>query len=212
MPIAEIHISHPDLVLAPTIRALSNVEIIRELQPVAIPDSNTLVLFFSVNGEFGDIRHVLEDDPTVRDPQLIANLPKQEIFRVEITDRAKVVTPRLAELSIQILEIRSGVDGWILKLQFADMDSLVTLRAFCRREGIEFRVDTLYQESPTEGSGIELTDLQRETLLIARDQGYFNDPREITLEELSEQIGISPTGVGRRLRRAIARLIDGTLI
>ena len=28
MPIAEIHINHPDLVLAPTIRALPNVQII----------------------------------------------------------------------------------------------------------------------------------------------------------------------------------------
>ena len=61
------------------------------------------------------------------------------------------------------------------------------------------------------GGGIELTDLQRETLLIAHEQGYFDDPRQITLEELSEQIGISPTGVGRRLRRAIARLINGTI-
>ena len=118
---------------------------------MAIPDSDALVLFFSVNGEFKNVRPVLEGDPTVRNPQLIADLPEQEIFRVGITDRAKVVTPKLAELSIQILEIRSGIEGWILKLQFVNMNSLIAFRAFCRSEGVEFRVETLYQEQPNEG-------------------------------------------------------------
>lgn len=213
MPIAEIHIIHPDLVLSKTIERASGVQIIRELQPVTIPDWGKPVLFFSVNGEFEHFEDLLNEDPTVDHPKLVADLAEQQVFRVDLPERVELVTPKLAELGVQILEMRSGTEGWILKLQLPDLDALISFRAFCRREGISFEVETLYHEESTTGRReFGLTDIQRQTLVMARDRGYFDDPRKITLEELASEIGITPTGVGRRLRRGMGRLIDVTLL
>ncbi len=213
MPIAEIHITHPDLVLAQTIQQASGVQIIRELQPVTIPNWGKPVLFFSVNGEFDHFKDLLNDDPTVNDPQLVADLAEQQVFRVELPEKTKLVTPKLAELGVQILEMRSAKQGWILKLQLPNLDALISFRAFCRHEDIIFHVETLYHEEPTtDRREFGLTDIQRQTLMMARELGYFDDPRKVTLEELAAEIGITPTGVGRRLRRGMGRLIDVTLL
>lgn len=41
--------------------------------------------------------------------------------------------------------------------------------------------------------------------------GYFHVPRETTVDELGEELGVSSQSVSERLRRAHHNLIDGAL-
>lgn len=53
-----------------------------------------------------------------------------------------------------------------------------------------------------------LTDKQREAFETAVDAGYFDRPRNATLEDLADELGISPSAVSHRLcsaRRRIAK-------
>ena len=210
MVLAEIHISHPDLSLVPTIREQQDVLIHREFQPVQ--SGPKLLLFFSVEGDdLSEFDGTLDADPTVTDSRLIADYGTQRIYRVQIAD-AKPVTPMLAELGIQILNVQSDTDGWELQLQLPDNDALVAFRAYCREEGVSFRVGTLYVE--TDGGGqtnFGLTDRQHDALKMAYERGYFDDPRGATLQELAATTGISSTALGRRLRRAMKRLVEKLL-
>jgi predicted DNA binding protein len=52
-----------------------------------------------------------------------------------------------------------------------------------------------------------LTDRQREVLRAAVREGYFTVPRECTLAELSDSIGVDKSSVSETLRRAEARLV-----
>lgn len=54
-----------------------------------------------------------------------------------------------------------------------------------------------------------LTDTQRRTLELAVSEGYYEDPRKITLEDLSEQLGVTKSAVSRRLKGAERRLVRG---
>ena len=211
MVLAEIHISHPNLSLARTIHERPDVLIRREFQPVR--SSSKLLLFFSVEGDdLSDFDSALDVDPTVTDPRLITDYGTQRIYRVRITDSAKPVTPMLAELGIQILNIQSDTDGWELQLQLPDNDALVAFRAYCRDEDVSFHVGTLYVESDGgRQTNFGLTDRQHDALKMAYERGYFDDPRGVTLQELAANTGVSSTALGRRLRRAMKRLVEKLL-
>lgn len=49
---------------------------------------------------------------------------------------------------------------------------------------------------------------QRETLVAAVEQGYFETPRAVTLDELADEVGAPRSTVSYRLRRATAALAE----
>ena len=211
MVIAEVHIAHPAIPLTPTLQSVPDLTIQREPQPVS--DEDTLWLFFSAEGgSMDDLDAALERDPTVTAPLLVAEVDGRRIYRQELTDAAKVVTPALAALGVRILDVRSEDEGWFLRLLLPERDALAAFRAPCEREDIAFRVETLYVNEDAESrGGFGLTDAQREALVIAHERGYFNDPRDVTLQALAAEMGVSSAALGRRIRRAIDALVVATL-
>lgn len=57
----------------------------------------------------------------------------------------------------------------------------------------------------------ELTDRQREVLRVAVEQGYYEEPRQVTYEDIAAKLDCSAGTVGQHLRRIEARLMS-TLI
>jgi hypothetical protein len=62
---------------------------------------------------------------------------------------------------------------------------------------------------PVAGRG--LTAAQREAIRAAADRGYFKVPREVSLKELAEQLGVSEQAVSQRLRRGLGNLVAGSV-
>jgi predicted DNA binding protein len=56
-----------------------------------------------------------------------------------------------------------------------------------------------------------LTDKQRDILIAAKKNGYYNYPRRINSKELSEKIGLSKPTVIQHLRKAEIRLVSNLL-
>jgi DNA-binding NarL/FixJ family response regulator len=69
-------------------------------------------------------------------------------------------------------------------------------------------------EPPDSGAGQEprlpggLTDRQREAVLAAHRDGYFEWPRESTGEEIADRLGVSPPTFHQHLRKGLARVLD----
>ncbi|WP_311174116.1 helix-turn-helix domain-containing protein [Halobellus ordinarius] len=53
-----------------------------------------------------------------------------------------------------------------------------------------------------------LTDRQREVLDVAREQGYYEVPRQTSVREIADEIGCSKSTVADHLRKAEARLVS----
>ncbi|MDJ1431342.1 helix-turn-helix domain-containing protein [Halostagnicola sp. A-GB9-2] len=65
------------------------------------------------------------------------------------------------------------------------------------------------------GGRVGLTDRQRETLATAERVGYYEIPREGTVSDVGDELGVSSSTAGNHLRKAEARLarsyLDGRL-
>jgi predicted DNA binding protein len=53
-----------------------------------------------------------------------------------------------------------------------------------------------------------LTDIQRETLELAVTHGYYDDPRDISMDELATMLDVSKSALSRRLSNAEAKLVS----
>jgi predicted DNA binding protein len=83
---------------------------------------------------------------------------------------------------------------------------------YCSYYGLSFRLTHLYElRHPNAFRKYEVTPKQREALMVALDLGYFNIPREATLEHVAKKLDISPNALSTRLGRGHANLITNTL-
>jgi len=78
------------------------------------------------------------------------------------------------------------------------------------RDGLSFRTGHLRDAGSWRNGPLARTELpgeQRVALLEAFDRGYYETPREISLEELADELDVPRSTLSYRLRRAEARLV-----
>ncbi|MFA9517424.1 helix-turn-helix domain-containing protein [Halopenitus sp. H-Gu1] len=84
-------------------------------------------------------------------------------------------------------EVIDGTAEWVITTSSERLSALGTRLA---EAGIEF--ETKYvRDEPSDPADYLLTDRQREVLLTAAEQGYYDTPRRVTLTEVSNSLDIS---------------------
>ncbi|RKD93267.1 helix-turn-helix domain-containing protein [Halopiger aswanensis] len=210
--IAELTLAHPELVLAPTIEAVPEVTAELEYQTIAGPGE--YYLFFEVyGGDFDRFDRAIADDPTVSEPSIIIDGGDFRVYRMRLTSRERLVLPRAADLGMRVLRAESAPGGWAATLEVPDLDDLRAFRTYCRDEDVDVIVDRLYHADEGDGDsgGYGLTPVQRETLATAYDAGYFNEPRDASIADLADRLGVSSSAVSSRLRRGLRALVENTV-
>lgn len=108
----------------------------------------------------------------------------------------------------------SGTGGtWSLQVRFPDHGAVAGFDDRCRENEVAPTVTALYNPTPPDaGEWYGLSTAQRETLLLALREGYYDIPRQISTKELGEALDVSDQAVTERLRRAIRTLSENTLL
>ncbi|PSP85049.1 helix-turn-helix domain-containing protein [Halobacteriales archaeon QS_1_68_17] len=209
--IAAIHISHPDLVLTPTIRSVSEATI--RVVPQSATDPETRSFAYLVDGcDPGRFETALTSDHTVVDYEHVATVDGQRIYQITYAEDVVLISPTVSELGGLSLESRSDDDGWAVKLQLPDRDALAALNDFCQSEDVTIAVNHVVGgEDVSFDQQVGVTAPQREALLTALELGYFEQPRDATLEDVADEMNISSTAASGRLRRGMATLVERTL-
>ncbi|WP_029601967.1 helix-turn-helix domain-containing protein [Halococcus hamelinensis] len=208
---ATIHVSSPDLALTPTIRACPDVTV--RVIPHSTTDVETGLFFFLVENPIEPFEAALDDDHTVAEWTLVEAADAGAVYRIRHPPEAKLVSPAALELGGLMLDAVSDGRGWVVRVQFTDREALSGLWEACESDGITFDLRRLFRHQPWGRSApTTLTDAQRDALLAAYESGYFDEPRGISLAELADRLGISPTAVGGRVRRGTAELIEAVLV
>jgi predicted DNA binding protein len=203
-----VYAAHPDLALTATIRACPDAEI-SVVSDVATDPRHDVYYFRAVAPEFERVESALATDHTVADWSTVLEADGRRTYRIEYSDDATLLTPQITERDGLTLATESYLDGWMLHLQLDDRDALGNLEAYARENEIRFEILELTQRDELGNrSGLGLTEAQVETLVTAYRHGYYDEPRDVSMEELAALLGLSPTAVSGRLRRGSAALVE----
>ncbi|WP_129112637.1 helix-turn-helix domain-containing protein [Halegenticoccus tardaugens] len=212
--IAEFHLGSPILR-----RALAETpDGVARAMDVQASECGAIRLFFWLRGADPDeFAAGVGADPTIREATELIEVADRRLYRVEYTEEGRGVSayPAVVDVGAMNLDLKGTCEGWELRMRFPDRDALQTYRSRVLALGIELRLLAVYSEDaadeelPDESFG--LTGPQQEVLSKAHAGGYFSIPREVTLGELAEQLGISTQAASVRLRRAHEALIENTI-
>lgn len=104
-------------------------------------------------------------------------------------------------------------EGWYETKVFKEYEGFNEFRKSCEHHGITLDLVTITPEpSPSDDSSQdELTGRQREALTLAISRGYYESPRQVTAEELAEELDISQPSLSSLLRRGERQLLTSSL-
>jgi predicted DNA binding protein len=108
-------------------------------------------------------------------------------------------------------KIEGGRESWDVRYVGERSDIEAALDALCEATGADIRVESIgtVGGDPSNARRLErLTQSQREVYELAREDGYYEWPRETSTRELADQLDISKTTLLEHLRKAESKLLD----
>ena len=189
-------------------------EMVIELQRVVAHSGEKLVPYFWV--QYGDKEKfdtVVHDDPTLEEIILLDDFEGGRSYRGTWTKNAQGVAYAYIEAGATILEATGRDDTWTLRLRFDNDEAVSEFNTYCKEEDIPFTLEQLYHPSqPMAGGQFGLTPVQRETLVTALENGYYEVPRNVNMSELAEKFGTTQQNLSKRFRQAYSSLIENALL
>lgn len=178
-----------------------------------IPARDVVIPYFWVRGTaVDDVEGAFADHPGVKRIEFVDSVQDEYLLRVEWAVDYNDVLTTLTETQIALIEATGTNRQWTFEIRGDARSDIAAFQSRCRELDIPITLTELHALTPV-GTAIEesLTDTQQEALLLAYDRGYFESPREVTMEDLGEELGISHQAVASRLRRGIKHILGNTL-
>lgn len=176
-----------------------------------VPTGDTVLPFFWAIGP--DAERVPEAIPEGRDATItrLDSIEDAVLYRAILDDRVPPIVAALDAPDVVLLEATSGRDGWTIRVRGTDGDALSAFQNRCAENGIELELRRLDEPTLPRSTNAMLTDPQRAALMLAFERGYYDRPRNTSLAELGETLGVSRQAVGNRLRRGHRTLVAAVL-
>ena len=178
-----------------------------------VPGTDVVIPYFWVRGSHSDdIVAAFSDHPGVQNIELVDSVEDEYLLRAEwVADYAGVLST-LTETRVPLIDARGTDTEWTFEIRGDDRSDIAEFQHRCREQDIPATLTALHALTPVEtATEAALTDKQQEALVLAYDRGYFNSPREVTMDEIGDELGITQQAVASRLRRGTQRILGSTL-
>lgn len=165
------------------------------------------------NDGLSHLEELIGSDLHVTEFRVVDTVDSEALVRLEWSSDVDGLLDALVAVDAVILEGTGQPDGWEFQLRFPDHDALSAFYEGCLTKGVSIDIESVHNPGfgnvpdPT----YRLTDIQRETLLVALEAGYFDVPRATNLIELAGELGVSDTAASQRIRRGISTLLLQTI-
>ena len=200
--IAELQVPASDTVMGSVFEATPSI--VCEVEQVIASSGYRLWL---AGVDRSEIEPALEAAPSVAAHTSVLDGEDRWLYEVEFTDDAVNVFELLAEETGTVLAASAGEGRWHLSVRFADRDDVSRVYDRLVDQGVTTNLVRLTDITEERSSGYGLTPKQYETLVAAHEYGYFTIPRETSMQELADQLGVSHQALSERLRRAYRALV-----
>lgn len=153
----------------------------------------------------------LAEASLIEDYTLINSTGKKWLYNVEFEPEMVDVFELALEEGGTILDA-SAIDGsWVLDIRVQERSDASSIYDKVEANGLVPTIIRLYDTDDETHSQAGLTQRQYETLTAAIEHGYFEIPREVSMQELSDELNISHQALSERLRRAYQSLVTSEL-
>lgn len=178
-----------------------------------IPTGESAIPYFWVSTpDVEAVEVALQDSPIVDDVSVIDEVEDEALFRVDWNEAVDGLVDVIRESDAVVLEANGHGDHWSFQVRFPEYDALSSFYQDVVDENISIDLAGVHNPvEPTRVSTFDLTPEQREALLLALEEGYFDVPREVTMVELAQKLGISDSAASQRLRRGLTKVLSDTV-
>lgn len=178
-----------------------------------IPSQDVVIPYFWVRGtNVDDIEGKFSDHPGVESIQFVDSVADEHLLRVEWAMDYDDVLTTLTETNVALIAAAGTNQQWTFDIRGEDRQDIAAFQQRCRELDIPITLTKLQALTPLGSeTGATLTDTQQEILVLAYERGYFNSPRDVTMEDLGNELGISQQAVASRLRRGISSILGSRL-
>jgi len=158
------------------------------------------------------VQRFLELETTIEQPKIVDTVGDHTLFRYRSPRTKDGLLAALTDTDVTLLSATGTREGWLIHVQSDKQRAISAFDDRCRHAGIRLTLRDIQRvTAPSEQSHPAVTDAQREALLLAYEHGYYSEPRETTLDELADRVGISRQAFASRLRRGYRTLIESHL-
>ena len=208
--IATLALSPEGLALEHALTEVSDVRI--EAERTAGHGPGWMIPCLWVAGDVDAFGAALEDDPTIEEIVAVQKYHDERFYHVkwseEVDERVWTIVDH--EGSILAAQVRDG--DWRLQVRFTSRDQFESFREYLSEQESSYRLLDLEESvAPTHEMGA-VSGAQRAALVTAVEKGYFDVPRNATVEDVAQELGISQQAASERLRRGVKNLVRASLI
>ena len=208
---ASFTIHRDDFPLSAVFEQLANVTI--ELDRV-VPTGESVIPYFWISADDTDkLATDLSADIGINQIKVIDQVEKQMFVRIDWNLDHESILTAIVNTNITLLSGIGTQKQWTFAVRAGEQQDLSDFQTYCRDNDIPLELTELHAVSSLKSDReYDLTDGQRNALILAYSNGYFDSPRDATQGDLAEELGITRQAVSSRVQRGMRRLIASTLI
>jgi predicted DNA binding protein len=195
--------------LAETFETIPDVEF-DAVRLVSNGTDRVVPLLWATNADASAVYEAIENDDTTTNTRLVSRRNHDALFQMHWTTHVRFLTHVLVEERGAIVSARGTSEGWTFRILFPEREAVSTTYDACAEYDVDVEQLTSLPESQSLG-GFSLTDEQFETVEAAVSDGYYDVPRQTTLEELASDLDVSHQALSERLRRGHRTLIESVI-
>ena len=208
---ASFTIQQGDFPLSAVFEQLTDVTI--ELDRV-VPTNGAVIPYFWIYAEDTDkLTTDLSADLGIDQVKVIDQLEKQMFVRINWNLDHESILTAMVNTDVTLLSGIGTQEQWTFEVRASKQEDLAEFQTYCQDHNIPVELTELHAISSLKSDReYDLTDGQRNALIMAYSSGYFDSPRDATQADLAAELGITRQAVSSRLQRGLRRLVASTLI
>ena len=179
-----------------------------------VPTNGAVVPYLWVRGGDRDIlERNVRSHPELGAIDIVDEIDGELLVKLSWASENRGVLKAITETGVTLLS-GHGRDGrWTFEVRGDDRSTVSEFQRYCREHDVPVELTAIHALShPGSGAAYDLTGPQLDALVLAYERGYFESPRESSLEDIAAELGITGQSLGSRLRRGTNRLVRSTLV
>ncbi|WP_158058010.1 helix-turn-helix domain-containing protein [Halorussus halophilus] len=178
-----------------------------------VPTGSTFVPYF-----WADAPDLAAFEDAVENEDRVASLERVDVgtsgtlYRIEWETEIDGLLKEIDDQDLHIKEAMGTEETWRFELRGRDHETLSSFQQFLNECDVPNTVERVWNPNESRNNPYGMTAKQREALELAFEEGYFAVPRETSLSELAEKMGITRQSFSRRIARGVNTLLSNSIM